>query len=217
MAGRNPRYLLVLLMAASTVTWAADTSLKALKQRLATQAQRIDQLEKMLAEFKTPLSLDCSDYPTNYSFDVYFQGQSRKELVSAIEKAKAAGLTDLFVAYDSHRLYVGRYGPCALAEKRRADVQARTGVPLKIAAIEPRTLQADPTAVRELTVPFIIVGVELRGEQRYLGVASHTPDQPSDISWLLPGQSFGSWQLQKIQAHSATFLVDGQTVVVDFS
>lgn len=205
-------------MAASTVTWAADNPLKALKQRLATQVQRISQLEKSLAELEVHLSFDCSDYPADYAFDVYFQGQSREVLVSAIDKAQAVGLIDLFVVYDSHRLYVGRYGPCVLAKKRRADVHVKTGLPLQIAAIESPTAQGDTpdqSTASEQTTPFVIVGVELRGEQRYLGVASSIPDQLSDIVWLLPEQAYGSWQLQGIQDHIAIFLVDGQTVAVD--
>ncbi|WIX33235.1 hypothetical protein QO259_00830 [Salinicola sp. JS01] len=62
--------------------------------------------------------------------------------------------------------------------------------------------------------PFSVSGVELRGGQSYLAVASGNAGRLSDLRLVGEGQNIGSWHLSSIDGHSAAFTIDGQTVVV---
>lgn len=62
--------------------------------------------------------------------------------------------------------------------------------------------------------PFVLSGIEMRGGRSYLSVISGQAGQLSDLRLVGEGQSIGSWQLTSIDGRSATFFVEGQTVVV---
>lgn len=164
-----------------------------------------------------------------FQFDVFFQGAGEDDVGAAVDRVQAVDLVDWFVLADADRLYVGRYGACTTARERRADVHQRTGLPLTIAAVEPNpSANADKDTAHENNrqsvvqglpmgdAPFLIIGVERRGAQAYLGVAADTPRQLGDITWLAPGQTYGSWRLEAIhrQAGAATFVTQGRTVAV---
>lgn len=166
-----------------------------------------------------------------FLFDVFFQASSAEDLASATAKVQAMGLNDWFAS--SHRLYVGRYGTCHLAKRRRADVHERTGLALTIDAVEPNPQathnendadvrapmrQCDTAAATPSlrSAPFVIAGFELRGRQSYLGVASRTPHHLNDITWLQPGEAYGAWRLESIDSNSgsARFAVRGHSIAV---
>ena len=62
--------------------------------------------------------------------------------------------------------------------------------------------------------PFNVVGLELRGGERFVSVASHGAAALTGLRLLREGESIGAWQLQTIDAHAVVFLVDDQTVRV---
>jgi hypothetical protein len=59
--------------------------------------------------------------------------------------------------------------------------------------------------------PFSVVGVELRGGERFLSVASLKASSVLDVWLLRAGDAVGAWHLQAIEARAAVFRVDGQT------
>ena len=57
-----------------------------------------------------------------------------------------------------------------------------------------------------------MIGLELRGGERFLSVAAPGAASVLDISLLRVGDAAGAWHLQAIEARAAAFRVDGQTV-----
>ena len=74
---------------------------------------------------------------------------------------------------------------------------------------------AEPAAINR-RAPFQIIGVELRGEQQYLGVSSPGDTRLADVVWLTPGEQFGGWQLREIRTDTgrAIFQANQTTIVV---
>lgn len=62
--------------------------------------------------------------------------------------------------------------------------------------------------------PFNVVGLELRGGERFVSIASRGATALTDLRLLREGESIGTWQLQGIDAYAAVFRVDNQTVRV---
>ena len=62
--------------------------------------------------------------------------------------------------------------------------------------------------------PFDVVGLELRGGERFVSIASRGAAALTDLRLLREGESIGAWQLQAIDAHAVVFRVDDQTVRV---
>lgn len=91
---------------------------------------------------------------------------------------------------------------------RVGDIEAR----LKKAAAPaagPRRA-AEPVKPKVPEPPFNIVGVELRGGERFLAVAAPTASSVLDMWLLREGDAVGTWHLQAIEARAAVFRVDGQ-------
>lgn len=171
-------------------------------------------------------------------FDVFFQAATGEALDAATDQVKSAGLSDWFALMSASRLYVGRYGTCPLASRRRDDVHQRTGLALNIQAVRPQHKSAAKQAHNQsatdygasdtasatirtsrpagVRAPFEIVGVEIRGTHHYLGVAPQGATGLSAVSWLSPGDAYGSWTLRAIRTDvgTATFRHDGATVAV---
>lgn len=107
------------------------------------------------------------------------------------------------------------------ADDHADEVQA---LQARVGAIEARLKRAAPavaTAPRrapepaKLQVPippFNVIGLELRGGERFLAVAAPGAASVLDVSLLREGDDAGAWHLQSIEAHAAVFRVDGQTV-----
>lgn len=76
------------------------------------------------------------------------------------------------------------------------------------AALRPRV----PVVVKSKvpTPPFRVVGLELRGGERFLSIAALATNSLASVRLLREGDSDSGWQLQSIEAHAALFLVNGQ-------
>ncbi|MGP1665716.1 MAG: hypothetical protein ACTS5I_07390 [Rhodanobacter sp.] len=58
--------------------------------------------------------------------------------------------------------------------------------------------------------PFRVVGIDVRGGERFLSIAAPTTTSLADVRLLREGDSDSNWQLQSIETHAALFLVNGQ-------
>lgn len=72
-----------------------------------------------------------------------------------------------------------------------------------------RTAEPVPPKVSE--PPFKVIGVELRGGQRFLSVSAPNASSVLDVWLVREGDTVGAWHLQAIEARAAVFRVDGQT------
>ncbi len=176
-------------------------------------------------------------------FDVFFQAATGDALDAAADQVQSAGLSDWFARARTGRLYVGRYGNCPLAARRRDDVHERTGLALNIRAVAPhhagtskstdhspahddgaadnaaasiRRAATEPVQPVVTNAPFEVIGVELRGTHHFLGVAPHGVSRLSGVTWLAPGNAYGTWTLRAIRtdAGTATFAHGGRTIAV---
>lgn len=98
-------------------------------------------------------------------------------------------------------------------------LQARVGVleaRLKKRALSATTSRktAEMAKPKVPEPPFNVVGLELRGGERFVSIASRGATALTDLRLLREGESIGTWQLQGIDAHAAVFRVDNQTVRV---
>lgn len=100
------------------------------------------------------------------------------------------------------------------------DLQALQG---RVSAVEARQqeLRATAPAVlrprmpaaakpKALVPPFRVVGLELRGGERFLSIASPATTSLASVRLLREGDSDSGWQLQSIEAHTALFQVSGR-------
>lgn len=73
---------------------------------------------------------------------------------------------------------------------------------------------AEATKPKVPEPPFNVVGLELRGSERFVSIELRGTTVLTDLQLLREGESIGAWQLQTIDAHAAVFRVDDQTVRV---
>jgi hypothetical protein len=98
------------------------------------------------------------------------------------------------------------------------DVQA---LQTRVGEIEARLKKAPPAAAprraaeaskpQVLVPPVHVVGLELRGGERFVSIALPGAGALRELRLLREGDAIGVWHLQAIEAHAAVFRMDGQT------
>lgn len=68
----------------------------------------------------------------------------------------------------------------------------------------------EPVKAKVLEPPFSVIGLELRGGERFVSIALPGMPALADLRLLREGESLGAWQLQTIEGRTAVFRVDGQ-------
>jgi len=148
---------------------------------------RVAELEQQAASSKAlPKPVTQPDFET-----------ARKALDERLTQVEQAQATD------------ARPGAVQALQDRVSDIEARmkrTAAP----AAAPRRI-AEPAKPKVPEPPFDIVGVELRGGERFLSVAAPRASSVLDVWLLREGDAVGAWHLLAIEAHAAVFRVDGQT------
>ena len=82
------------------------------------------------------------------------------------------------------------------------------------AAIPRRITESPKPKPKTPEAPFQVIGLELRGGERFLCVATPGAATVRDLQLLREGDTVGAWHLQSIDVHAAVFRVDGQTLRV---
>ncbi|MBO9356023.1 hypothetical protein GG851_18705 [Bordetella petrii] len=145
------------------------------------------------------------------------------EITQALQQrpaaATAAGLQDARQALEARiaqieRTLTGRAAAGDL-ESLRAEVEqikARPAVARAPAPTQPRPSRRAAAKATPPTLPFRVVGTELRAGQRSVSVAPSTENFTADqVQVLLPGDTVGPWRLQAIDGSTAVFQAGGQT------
>lgn len=78
------------------------------------------------------------------------------------------------------------------------------------AAAAPRRA-VEAVTPKEPEAAFSVTGVELRGGERFLSIATPGATSVRELRLLRVGDAVGGWQLQAIEAHAAVFRANGQT------
>lgn len=92
-------------------------------------------------------------------------------------------------------------------------LQARLGVlearplprPVSVSTPRPRTRAATSTRTAPAEPDFRVMGIELRGGERFVSILSSGSDALSQARLLLIGEEEGGWRLDAIKAGNATF------------
>ena len=122
--------------------------------------------------------------------------QALEERLAHVEQAQA---TDAHG--DDIKALQARVG---VLEARMRKAAPSAAAPHKAAEVKPKVPEP----------PFDVVGLELRGGERFVSIASRGATALTDLRLLREGESIGAWQLQAIDAHAVVFRVDDQTVRV---
>jgi BMFP domain-containing protein YqiC len=102
-----------------------------------------------------------------------------------------------------------RAGDLGALQARVGDIEARLKKATPPATAAPRRA-AEAAQPKVPEPPFTVVGVELRGGERFLSVTAPKAASVSDMRLLREGDAVGAWHLQTIGTHAAVFRVDGQ-------
>ena len=159
---------------------AQDPQVQALGLRLADLEQQVD------ADRRRPASLSQADFATAQ--------QVLDERIARIEAAQSADS----LAIDLQTLQARVHGIETRLEKARKTTA--------VAARRAPEATKPPVPVP----PFQVVGVELRGGERFLSVAPMAATSLGSVRLLREGDAEAGWHLQSIEARAAVFRVDGQ-------
>ncbi len=80
------------------------------------------------------------------------------------------------------------------------------------APAQPRTMSKPAAQPEPLSLPFRIVGAELRAGERSVSIAPSSGDfTPDQLQVLLPGDAIGLWRLLAVEGSTAVFQAGDQT------
>ena len=101
---------------------------------------------------------------------------------------------------------------CGIGVEVPGDLEARLAKELASVATPRKAAEAAKPKTPE--PPFRVVGLELRGGERFVSVSAPGASALADLRLLRPGDSAGGWQLQAIEAQAAagTDQIDRQLV-----
>lgn len=161
--------------------------LKALDARVAQLAQRVN------AERRQPKPASQAEFAA--------ARRALESRLAHLEQSQA----DMAHASDVQALQA-RITEIEARQSQTRAASAVTRTPRRQATVKPKTPEP----------PFRVIGVELRGGERFLSIAAPTATTLGSIRLLREGDSGDGWQLQSIGAHAALFQVNGQTQRVAF-
>ena len=168
-------------LAEQTQGSAQDAQVKALGLRVADLEQQVD------ADKRRPAPISQAEFAN--------ARQALDERMTRLEEADEARA----LAIDLQTLQARVNGIETRLEKARQVTSAA----------RPRAPVATKPTVPE--PPFRVLGVELRGGERFLSITSTAAPSLAGARLLREGDAEGGWQLQSIEAQAGVFQVNGQT------
>ena len=154
------------------------------------------------------------------------QATSLAEAIEAIQQrpavATAADLKDTRQVLEARAAQVEKtrsgYAAADDLQALRAEVEQikarQTAAPVPRAAAPARRRTSGKAVAKPEppSLPFRVVGAELRAGQRSVSVAPSSADfTPDQLQVLLPGDALGPWRLQAIEGNTAVFQAGDQT------
>jgi len=136
------------------------------------------------------------------------------------QQPKPASQADFVAARQALDARLARVEQAQADVAHTSDVQA---LQARLSVIETRQQQARSAPVastvhrriaakpKTLEPPFRVVGVDMRGGERFLSITAPAATSLANIRLLREGDSNSGWQLQAIEAHAALFRVNGRT------
>lgn len=130
-------------------------------------------------------------------------GQQQDELAVSLKTLQAAppGPSSIDLTALEQRL--------ARAETTLEKLSARPSVPAP-ASTQPQASTGKKAKAKPLAPPFTLLGIEARGDVRFVSALPAGAHSLTAVHLLQPGDSLNSWQLRAIRAHQVVFQVPGQ-------
>ncbi|MBB0025213.1 MULTISPECIES: hypothetical protein [Burkholderiaceae] len=164
------------------------------QSQASAQDAHVQALNTRVAELEQQAAVSKSQPKPVTEPDFEAARKALDERLALVEQARAT---------DAHA------GELQALQARVADIEARMKRTAASSAAPRRT--AEPAKPKVPEPPFNVVGVELRGGERFLSVAAPKPSSVLDVRLLREGDAVGAWRLLAIEARAAVFSVDGQT------
>jgi hypothetical protein len=104
-------------------------------------------------------------------------------------------------------------GDVAGLQNRLSTIEARMAKARQTAVLTAPSVFHNMAAADKPTViepPFTVLGIELRGGERFLSVAPGGAHSLAQVHVLRPGESQDDWQLETLDSRTATFRVGGR-------
>lgn len=206
----SPRRSRVPLLRVATITWVLLISTGAVVNHvalsnLATQAgssaqsTQVAALEARLAELGQQLEAQRQQPDTLTTTQFETERQAIEQRVSRIEQALG------------ERLTVDSLAPL---HSRIEQLEARLAKAAQVVPAPTRTRKNQSSRTRAAVPPFKVVGLEMRGGERFLSIQP-AGGAPSPLTGVLrPGESEAGWRLETIEDRTAVFQNNGQVLRV---
>ncbi|AVD83848.1 hypothetical protein I5S62_03595 [Pseudomonas putida] len=129
-------------------------------------------------------------------------GQQQDELAASLKTLQAAppGSSSTDMTALEQRL--------AAAEATLERLSARPSVSAA-ASTQPQASIGEKAKAKALTPPFTLLGIETRGDVRFVAALPVGAHSLTTVHLLQPGDSFNSWQLRAIRADQVVFHIPG--------
>lgn len=206
----SPRHSRVTLLRAATITWALLISTGAVVNHvslsnLATQAggsaqsAQVAALEARLAELSQQLEAQHQqpDTLTTTRFDT--ERQAIEQRLSRIEQALGERLTAESLAPLHSRI---------------EQLESRLAKAAQVAPTPTRPRKNQASRPKAAVPPFKVVGLEMRGGERFLSIQPAGGAAAPLTGVLRPGESEAGWRLETIEDRTAVFQNNGQVLRV---
>ncbi|HEE4993077.1 TPA: hypothetical protein R7I52_004178 [Klebsiella pneumoniae] len=206
-SGRRSR---VPLLRVATITWALLISAGAVVNHvalsnLATQAggsaqsTQVAALETQLAELGQQLEAQRQQPSTLTTAQFETERQAIDQRVSRIEQALG------------ERLTAESLSPL---QRRIEQLEARLAKAAQVAPTPTRTRKNQATKPKVAAPPFKVIGLEMRGGERFLSILPMGAAASPLTGVLRPGETEAGWRLETIEDHTAVFQNGGQVLRV---
>ncbi|CAI1238443.1 hypothetical protein [Serratia ficaria] len=184
-AGTAVNHVTLSNLATQTSGSAQSTQVAALEARLTELAQQLE------AQRKQPDMLTITQFET--------ERQAIEQRVSRIEQALG------------ERLTAESLGPL---HTRIKQLEARLAKAAQVAPAPTRTRKNHASRPRKTAPPFKVVGLEMRGGERFLSILPTGAPAASRTGVLRPGESEAGWRLETIEDRTAVFQSNGRILRV---
>jgi hypothetical protein len=135
----------------------------------------------------------------------------RRSDIQAVRQATDAHLAQLEQALDSRASAADLAALQTRLDQLDHQLAAEKAKPAAMRVRHPRAVVPPAPPVP----PFVLLGTERRGEEIFLAVAPGASAPIDQTTLLRPGEATAGWQLEALDADTATFRANGQTVRLD--
>jgi hypothetical protein len=179
---------------------------------------RLSRLEKSIraSEHASELARLSSEYASMASDVRSLKTAPRAATEVSINILKAQWEERFSALEDGALAYATAHDLAALADRMnvveaRVQRAPRKPTPRALPSVAPGSASSTSSAPAKLDPPFLPLGIELRGGERFLSIVPAGASSIAQARALRPGDREGNWILDRLERNVAEFRVEGQT------